>query len=316
MALTWDTLFLSGSVLSLSASQWLARLKTKPADFGIADSDAVHNALTLGAVRLAPHESFATINEVIGKAKRAVDYYSLTFGFIYGSRYVPEKNMTKLLDRLKELQAEFDAAVATFVGEYDATKTAMLPVIEAALREASKSEEAATNAIARVRQQYPTASQVRSKFGLYWQVYAIQGPKTAGADTALASEGETVKSVVAEMVGQLRTEVTEKLADVLSLVQKGGALKAVSIEAALAVLDRIDTVNVLGDATLTAQVKSLRAALKGIEPGKRIEDATVQGLQDIQVELSGSIDDAIKAAEAKLTGAGRRKLTRVSGKAA
>jgi hypothetical protein len=308
MSLTWDDLFLSGSVVGLSTSVWGARLKLKPKDFGIEDSASVEQALSIGSTRLAPAESFREINEIVHLAKKAVDHYGLTFAFIFGTRYVPAHNLEKLTNRLTELRVSFNIAVDAFVANYQQTKDAMMPVVEQALRDAARTEEAVAEAIARIRQEYPTAEEVMSKFGLTWSVYAIKGPKQAGAADTAAAEAEAVKAVIGSMVGQLRADVTTKLQDVLALVQRGGVLRGASLVVALDVLDRVDEVNVLGDAELTRQVRQLRAILRGIETGKRVPDSTVAGIADIKLALEVGMADAVMAAELKLTAPGRRRM--------
>jgi len=149
---------------------------------------------------------------------------------------------------------------------------------------------------------------VRERFSLKWNVYAIQGAKREGASAALQTEAEAVKSIVRDMVTDLRNEVSGKLADVMQLIQKGGKLQPRSVESALAVLDHVDSVNVMGDETLAAQVKALRVALRGLEEGQRVPDATITNLEGIKQTLAADIEDAVKAAERKLTGVGQRKL--------
>jgi len=67
-------------------------------------------------------------------------------------------------------------------------------------------------------------------------------------------------------------------------------------------------VNVLGDETLTQQCANMRKILNSLEGNGRIEDVTVTGLNDIKVALESDLEDAVKAAEKRLTGVGRRKL--------
>jgi hypothetical protein len=308
MALSWNDLFLKGSVVDLNTGHWSARLSSKPSDLGLVDSEAVSKALSLGAYRLAPAEAFKSINEVIAKAKRAVEFHSLTFGFIRGARYVPSDNLSKLLDVLRELKVEFDGAVDSFISQYEETKASMMPLIERALQEACKTPEAAANALLRVRTEYPTSDEVRGKFNLTWKVYAIQGAKAQGVTAAMAAEGETVKGVIGEMVSQLRAEVTERLSAVLAVLQRGGTLNVVSIRAAHELLERVELVNVMGDAVLSEQVARMRKALAGVGKGKDVSESTVKGLVDIKRELEESVADAIASAERALTSVGRRKL--------
>ena len=310
--LTWNDLFLNGDVIKLTRGMWRARIGIRPVDLGIENTDAVNKALNLGVARLAPKEAFEAIDAVADAAKRAVEDGSYAFGFIHGARYIPGQNREKLLAKLDDLKTQFDAAVEAFIGTYEAVKAEQLPIIEKALQDAARTPEAALAALDRIRSEYPPADSLRDLFVLRRSVYAITGSKVAGASEAVGDETNEVRDVVRDMVVGLRGEVAEKLGTVLALIQKGGSLKEVSINSALAVLDRVDAVNVLGDDALTAKVASLRSALRGVTPGKRVTDAEVAGLEAINKDLTGSVEEAMRAAEAKLTGRQGRRLATAS----
>jgi hypothetical protein len=311
MSLTWNDLFLSGSVVGLHTEKWGARLKLRPQDLGIDSSDAVNEALALGAQRLAPSYAFAGINQAVAKARRQIDLYSLSFSWIFGARYVPDQNLKRLTDKLQEARDEFNAAVDQFVADYATIKAYMLPILQEALRAAAKTPEAAELAYQRVLDEYPPPDLVRSSFALDWKVYAIQGATRAGATAALQSEGDSVREVVTEMVKELREEVTQKLKEVLILIQKGGKLRTGTLNSALATLDRIDSVNVLGDGVLTDQVARLRRALRSIDTEQDVPESMVDGLDKIKSVLEADIADAVLSAERNLSGLGRRKLEAV-----
>lgn len=306
--LTWNDLFLSGSIVDLDVSRWTARTSTRAADLGIVNSDAVEKAMSLGNLRLIPADAFEGIDEITAKAKKSVEYYSQNFMMIRGARYVPAAKLDAVLAELEGHRTDYNAAVDAFVDAYEAKKSEMLPVLRKALNDAARTPEAAAVALDRLTAEYPSAADVRRKFGMRWNVYALQGSKQAGTSTVIADESEAVRGVVRDMVAQLRAEVTGKLSDVLALIQKGGKLQPRSIEAAVQVLDHVDNVNVLGDAELSAQVKALRRALESIEQGKRVSDSTIMGLEQIKKSLETDIETAVAAAEERLTGVGRRKL--------
>lgn len=306
--ISWTDLFLAGSIFHLRTSSWRAREQIKAADLGIKDTAEVTQALALGQHRLIPGEAFKPIEAAIDAARKAIEDASLPFMFIPGARYVPEKNSTTLLAKLKVCRGAYDDAVAAFIEAYPATSAQMMVTIKRAIEDATRDPETVDAAFQRVVSHYPTAADLAERFRMSWSIYAIQGPKASGASAAAEAEADTVRSVVREMVSGLREEVTTKLAGVLKLIQTGGKLQERSVESALAVLDRVESVNILGDEVLTTQVRSLRAALKNIETGKRISDATVAGLETIKVELEKGIADAAAAAEAKLSGQGRRRL--------
>jgi hypothetical protein len=306
--LSWSDLFASGSMFQLKTSVWIARTKITAADLGIEATEEVNEALSLGHHRLVPHAEFERMNTILGKARQTIEHYSQQFLFIKGARYVPDRNLETVSGKLKELREEFQAAVDVFLENYSTIKTNTLPIIEKALLDAAKTAEAARAAFERVVAEYPSVDELRGKFRLIWNVYSIQGPKQSGVGAALFDESTQVRGAIKEMVTELRAEASEKVQGLLALVKKGGKIAQRSVDSAMTVLDHIDAVNVFGDEVLTANVATLRAALRGINTDERIPDSIVTSLDDIQRALQTDIDAAVAAAEAKLTGVGRRKL--------
>jgi hypothetical protein len=309
--LTWDDLFIAGSVIDLRTRKWRARAALTPRDLGIEDTDAVSQALALGAHRLAPNDAFGRVNEIHARARRAVESASVNFSLIVGARYVPEANIAGLAAQLRDCKESFRIAVNDFMASYEEVKRAMLPVLHQALRDAAKTPDAALAAYDRLVAEYPSASEVREKFELAWNIYAIKGPKKEGAQASLQSEAEEVRSAVREMIKELREDVRLKLAEVLALIAKGGKLQTRSIQSAMTVLDHIDRTNVFGDEDLRRQVAGLRAALREINTDEDVPETTIAGLESVRTALAQNIEEAVAAAEQKLTGVGRRKLVAV-----
>lgn len=306
--LAWSDLFLQGSIVDLRTARWTARVAITPEDLGIPDTGDVDAALKLGSHRLVKPEAFDAINLAHRKALRAIEYYSLPFGFIRGARYVPEKNLVKLADRLVEVKQEFDQAADAFVETYDQAKETMIEIIRRAMADAARTPEAAEAAVERIRGAYPTADEVRVRFSLRWDVYAVEGPKRAGMNAVLENEGETVRGVLAEMVGGLRQEIGDKLAKVVEMVRKGGKLSQASIDSAMEVLGHVEAVNVLGDKGLADQVRAIRAVLATTAAGEPIGRAVVEQLTQVSASLETDIKKAIEDVEEQLTGFGARKL--------
>jgi len=305
----WDNLFLTGSVLDLDVSKWYARTKIKAADLGIEDSPEVHQVLSLGNHRLIPAEAFEEILKAERAAKRTVDYYSLNFPFVRGARYVPEQRMKDLTERLRAHKESFDEAVEKFVAAYDANKAAMLPTIEKALQDAARTSVAAVFAFDRIRDAYPSAEEVRAKFGIRWNIYAIRAPKSAATAQAAMDETESVKGIIRSMVGQLRDEFTEKVGAIMNAVAKAGKIPTTTIESAREVIQRIEDMNVLGDQELADQCRRFKEVIEKAETNGAY---TVRGasadLTEIKKAIDKSMEDAVADAEKSLTGVGRRKI--------
>lgn len=307
MGLSWNQLFANGSIVDLNTSIWTAKTKIKPEDLGIEDTREVQEALALGQHRLAPKYCFEAIREASRGAARAIDNYSLNFAMIKGARYVPDANIETLMNQLIALKLDFTSAVEEFLNKYDEMKAVQLPIIREALKKAAKTELIGAVAYQRIEEEYPSADQVRNKFSLKWSVYAVQGAKSQAALAAITQETHEVRSVVSSMVGQLRKELTDKVTSVLTITNKVGKLTNRSIESAMSVLDKVESLNILEDEVLANQVTRLRETLTSVDPEEESVGLSAE-LEGIKNELESSAEQAVIDAEAALTGLGRRKL--------
>lgn len=305
--LGWDSLFLSGSIVSLKTSMWRARSKLKASDLGIEDTADVKSALSLGCHRLAPSGAFEDIWSPARKAVGAIDFFSTRFGLITGARYVPDKNLQPLLAQLGDYKEDFDTAVAAFMENYEHMKAQHLPIIQAALVSAAKTPEAAQRAYDRVLAEFPSVDEVRASFALSWSIYAVRSPKTESAQRFAEQEVAEVKSILGETIRQNRGDFVEVLSNMISIVAKGGKLNQRSINHAEEMLNRLEGLNFLGDSALSRQIQAMRSALASVDKAK-VDSGFVTGLTQIQTELQQSVDDAIAEAERNLTGVGRRRL--------
>lgn len=307
--LSWNSLFLTGSVVDIDAGRWYARTKIKPEDLGIVDSPEVAKALSLGSHRLAPPEAFEEIQGIVSRAKRALEFHSLKFAMIAGARYVPSDQMEPLMMKLREAKRQYKDALERFVANYDSVIAAMLPTIKQALTDAAKGDMAVVDqALARIQSEYPSSDQIRAKFYFKWSIYAVQSAKGAAAAEAAEEEAESIKGVVKGMVEQLRTDLAEKVSGVMEVIKKGGKLKKNSLAAALTCLDRTDSLNVLGDLELTRQTRAIREALMNLDPETDAPAGTVDQLGNLKSELEQGAAEAVAQAEQALMGLGVRKL--------
>lgn len=313
----WNDLFLSGSVVDLDVGEWRARMKLRPKDLGIEDTEEVSKALALGSHRLAPKDAFDEIRKIFDKAKQAVEAHSLNFGLIRGARYVPDEKMASLLGKLRECRAMLEKSADEFAERAEEVKFGWLPSLLLALKEAAKTEEAAMSAYARILSEYPTRDEIRSKFYLRWRVYSVSGSKSRAASETIGEEAETVKSVVREMIEQLRGEVAEKIGTIIAAVARGGKIPEPTINAAREVIDRVESMNLFGDSVLSEITRKLRGVIDKAERDGKVYRSRKAGFLDeltgIQKEIDRSVEEAVAEAERNLTGLGRRKFSMSTG---
>lgn len=305
--LSWSALFHNGSVVSLSISLWRARAKILASDLGIEDTAEVKAALSLGCHRLAPSKAFDDILAIAREAQKVIDQLSMNFGLIKGARFIPEKNIALLTERLSELKGQFYVAVEAFRDGYDPMRQQQLPILKLALVEAAGSLEVANRAYDRLVAEYPSAAEVITKFSFAYSLYTVTSAKSAEAQKFAQQETDEVKSIVADMVKQLRDETSETLKSVISLATKGGKLNKRTIESAQATIERIKGLNILGDTVLGDQLAAVEKAL-GLVDRSEVTTGFVTGLSQIQSTLETSLADAIAEAEQALTGVGHRAI--------
>lgn len=310
---TWNDLFTQGTLIDYSVHLWRARIQLKPEDLGIDMTDDIQKAFSFGCHRLAPSSAFEEINAAVGGWERDIKEHSLAFPILEGVRYVPDDQVKVLQQKLDMHRREFDIAVEAFIAQYENMMQEMLPIIEQALLAAAKTPEAAAAAISRVTQEYPSREKVAQKFGLEWNFFTIAIPASKEAAVTARSAIPQVQKVISSMVEQLRNELSDKVVGLLDLAKKAKDGKSrtkegfglASRNSALAVLDKVDRLNVLGDSVLREQTQLLRSLLDSSETDM---GNVVNDLAKIKGNLVADIASATAAAEKKLTGLGNRKI--------
>lgn len=306
-ALNWNALFAAGQIVKLQTKKWTAHTKLKPQDVGIDDIEAVAAVMSLGRVRLLPTSAFRDINSAILEAKDSIADSSINFAMIKGARYIPESNMERLGPKLIQSKNRFLEAVEVLCNSYAEAREAHAPLVRQALEAAKSSDAALEMAYSRVMATYPTTTEVRNKFHMSWSFFGISGARSRAAIAALSDEQTEVKSIVSGMVTELRSEVQTKVEQLLKAATRGGKLNKKTLEGARAMVDKLETLNILGDATLATQLQALRMTFEGMETEKMDEEFSAN-LNAIKAELEATADQAILDVEASLTATGRRKL--------
>ena len=317
MALTWNDIFTTGSLIHFSRHQWEARAKLSNSDLGIEatltdDGDKSVNR----TLKLARAKRFKKIEECRQAFKNEIESRSLNFPVLESVRYVPDTQVSVLRENLDRINREFTEAVDDFVAKFYDIKSEGLEDARLVLLNECRNPDAAASAFARVSAEYPDAEKIRVKFGLEFDFFTIQMPVSEAAAAAAKETAPQVKSVIESMVTQLRTELGDKLADLIKYTDKamgGGTVNMKSINSALELLNKCDQLNFLGDDTLTQQVSLLKNLLQNAKDSKDSKQdlnlgELFTGLSKAQAAVSGDMQAAVDAAERKLTGFGSRKI--------
>jgi len=313
--ITWGDLFSQGTLIKYSVHLWRARIQLKPEDLGIDQTEDIQKALSFGCHRLAPAEAFDEINTAVNGWKRDIEDHSLSFPLLEGVRYVPDKEVKTLQQKLDGWVRKFNHAVENFIAQYDEMMGSMLPVIEQALNAAAKTPEAAVAALSRVTREYPPAEKIRTKFGIEWDFFTITLPSSTQAARTAKASAPQIQKVVSSMIEELRMELATKVNTLLTLAQKAKdgtsrsreGLGEKSRKSALIVLEKVERLNILGDPIIAEQTRVLRQLLESTD-GESDFNRVIRDLNQVQSTLETDIQTAAAAAEKKLTGLGNRKL--------
>ena len=307
MKLRYEDIFSVGALVALHVGQWRARKRVRFDDLGIDKREAAPG-LGLGAYKLVDFEEFDELNKIAGNARRLLNERSVTWALQTGTRFVPAADLVDVLAALSDLTARYATAADEFVTRYAAMVDSQLPVIDAAIRAASKDRESADQAIERVRSYYPSAREVRECFAITVSTCEISPPRNISED--LAAEGQSVRLVVREMIEELREQLGKRIAAIVAAIERGGKVPKIMFAPTRELLDRLSGLNVARDATLERQISDLRRLLASWEVGGDVE---LPSLANIAATLEMSAEAAVADAEAKLGGVGRRKLALVGG---
>jgi len=303
---TWFDLFSTGSLCDLDISLWHGLVRLKPKDLGIESTQEVRTALTFGHERLLPKRVLQPIFKAAAEARKAVEFNSINFPLVPGSRFVP-KNRRRALDRtLDDCRKEFQRELDVLVKSYDQERQNMQPVLERALTDAAKDTGAVQAAMDRVNLSYPGADALRNNFSIGWKFFAI----ASAMDGSPTEDAAAVKEVIGDLVKKLRAEVTDKADDILGLVARGGKLTQKTYNSALKVCERLESVNILGDRQLDAAVKAIREAVRQASSADtdKAGEILVNGLGPLKEQLEKSREEAAAEAADRICGLGKRRL--------
>jgi len=314
MTITWNDIFTQGTLVDFSVHMWRARIQLTAKDLGIDQTDDVVQALSFGCHRLAPAKAFEGVNKQVRLWMGAIEEHSLNFPLLKGVRYVPDDQVSELQLKLERYQRAFNQAVMDFIDDYANVQEEMIPVLKSALREAAKGEVAAEQAIERVISEYPSAARIQEKFGLEWNFFTISLPSSKEAVETAKSAVPQIQKVMESMIVELRKELSGKVETLLSLASKAKQGKArtkqgfgdKSVTSALAVLDKVERLNVLNDPVLRDQTRALKSLLNSSEG---MDVSLISGeLDNVKKSLKEDVAQAASQAEQRLTGLGKRKL--------
>ena len=308
MAITWSDLFVNGTLINYSQHFWRAKEQLTAEDLGIQESTDVKRAISFGSLKLAPKESFDSLNTIAREWEKDIKFHSLAFPLLTSVRYVPDSEVKNLEKKLKVHTENFQKEVKAFLLKFSVIKEQQLAVIKQALIDAAQSEKDALEAYQRVCAEYPDEEKVESKFLLEWNFFTINIPSSKQAATMARRAAPQIQEVLTSMVSELRSELSSRittLIDMTKKIQEGSSrfsgLNPKNKEATNAILDRVNSLNFFDDPVIRRQVANLKDLLENDNL-----DQVLVGLTQANETINKDVEKAVEKAKIKI---GKRKLT-------
>ena len=305
-ALTWADLFVNGSLIDLDISTWDGLVRGLPEDLGIAQTDELKDAMTFGHERLVPSTALQGIRDAASRARRIVEGHTIPFDLVPGSRFSPRSLRQPLLDALAKVRTEFQLAVNLFLEKYESYRLEHRDTLHKALLQASKRQDVADAALARIVALYPTMETLRVSFNMTWNLFSIAAPRD-GADGA--EQASQIAAEIGHMVDKTREQLTTKVGEIMALATRGGRITEKTYNSALRFCERVERLNIFCDVGLQHAVARVRSAIESAKGTQEPGPALTAGLDTVQGELSKSREAAINNAAATLAGQSVRRFS-------
>lgn len=314
-----------GVIFDLDTRAWRGAFKLTAEDLGLDAEEMDNEILSLGRGWLAPKSKLQKLFSILNAAGRHV--YALSVPFpIYGTHYVPVRNLRALEARLEGERVALAEAVAEFVAEWETVRAGTIerwttwaetsydnsPKIRKAF---DSKKEFVESLRARIEKKMPTATEISESFAIEWSPFQITIPTSGKIGTVNAGEAEAklaafekyeakwdarVKGFVETTAVLLRERLVEVSKRVAEKVAEAGTVKLPTLKSLKTEIDEIRSLNFFDDAGLDDTLDKLSTIASGMEEARYEGEA-----EDAVVALSralGTMADKI-AGEAKSSGA-------------
>ena len=213
-------IYKSGVIVDLSVSVWRAIAKLNPEEVGLEKSE-VPDQVYLGHKALMKREFFRETKSITFKAGSWLYQHSWSFP-VGQCRFVSYATLPKLLEKMREAEVNFNAAVDRMVGEYGPRRAEMIEIFSKMFDEmlekiypnghelSRDSWMAATKRklMAKLEDKYPTVGNLRSKFRFDFVVFEVAPSEFRGLSTTEAGDKANTAIGVQQ---EYREKITQKL---------------------------------------------------------------------------------------------------------
>lgn len=301
-------IYKSGVIVDLSIGKWQAIAKLDPREVGL---ETVPEEIYLGHKRLMKKVHMKEIRKIAHKAENWLNSRSWVFP-VGSSRFVSYRSLSKLMEKMKEYETDFYAAVEEFVVErYGALRTEMIAhfdkVFDEMLAKAypdpegnGDREKAKQILMAKLNSKYPNEIELRSKFHFDFVIFEVAPSQFTGmsSDEALGRANEALvaqeeyRKKIAEKMENFSESVIHKLQAMvleitgkLSQRTKDGKVNMSTVKGFKNWLAKFRELNFIGldvDGALDDLEQKLNVAETGDINTRAFMDALEKDIQSIQ----------------------------------
>jgi hypothetical protein len=274
-----DVLTREGVLINVSVRYWRATKKLNAEDLGL-DPDSVETRLiSLGHKNLLPREALQTFALIEGRAHALVE--GNTFPFLNGlGHFLPNARLQDTTDKLAQLEREFMAEKAGFLGRYAETRDkALTEWREAAARLVSNPAKL----VETIDESFPEARKMDRAFGFAVQLFQIKVPeklklsevsleqqqkviqaREQAVQQAAEKINQGVETFISDCVASLREQTAALCEEMLESMKAGkSGVHQKTLNRLVKFIDEFKTLNFVGDRELEEQLERMRQEFLG-----------------------------------------------------
>jgi hypothetical protein len=275
----------SAMLVELNISVWTGRKKDKRESKTVANQNYADNGVvSVNKMLLGDCDKLKAINELRGKIRNHI-HYAMTMPWSDAGtvRLLPTMAHSDYHEQMTNAINAFQALVTEFIDDYDFA--------------VSRAQAKLGNLF--VRDDYPTAEQIRSKFGINLNYMPL--PDSGDFRVDIGNEAmaqiksdydEFYGNQLSKAMGDVWKRMHTALANMSDKLTDSNGKKQVFrdtlVSNALSMVDLLSTCNVTGDSQMEAMRQRLESTLRGVTP---------EGLRDdefLRAETKGKVDAILK----------------------
>ncbi len=262
----YTKIFESGVLMQVHVSKWSMESKLDFKDLKL-PVEIPAELFKSGKKLLMPEEEKNKFVRLEGKARRILESHAFKFP-IAQAHFVPSNKIITVMQELDVVRVEWDAAVNTFIANYDALKTAILDKFPQ-YRDV-------------LEPHYPSVEAVRSKFGFGVSNFQIDFPKElreTSFQELLAQQGakeeviaeyrkqmeasynealNTMHTFVSDSVNTLRTEATKACVFVRQKIANKEPITKTNLTTITEMINNFEIMNFFNDSLVSNQLADLK----------------------------------------------------------